>query len=85
MHSVQVGKLNALILFLLIATLSAGCKDSSSQATDPEISLPNPAPELQFLINQESWERLPKHIQQALKIARWTASFDMHVQSGAAH
>lgn len=40
-----------------------------------------PATELQFLINQKSWERLPEHLQQVLKIAMRTAAFDMYVQS----
>lgn len=40
-----------------------------------------PGTELQFLINQESWERLPEHLQQVLKIAMRTAAFDMYVQS----
>lgn len=45
MYYVQLGKLNALVLFLLIAVLSAGCTDSGSQATAPEVSIPEAAPE----------------------------------------
>ncbi|MDF0748656.1 TRAP transporter substrate-binding protein [Marinobacter sp. 71-i] len=40
-----------------------------------------PATELQFLINQDSWKRLPEHLQQVLEIAMRTAAFDMYVQS----
>ena len=40
-----------------------------------------PATELQFLINQESWNRLPEHLQQVLRIAMRTAAYDMYVQS----
>lgn len=40
-----------------------------------------PATELQFLINQDSWERLPEHLQKVLRIAMRTAAFDMYVQS----
>lgn len=40
-----------------------------------------PATELQFLINQESWKRLPEHLQQVLKVAMRTAAFDMYIQS----
>ncbi len=40
-----------------------------------------PGTELQFLINQNSWERLPEHLQHVLKIAMRTAAYDMYVQS----
>lgn len=40
-----------------------------------------PGTELQFLINQDSWERLPEHLQKVLEVAMRTAAFDMYVQS----
>ncbi|OZG71631.1 ABC transporter substrate-binding protein [Hahella sp. CCB-MM4] len=40
-----------------------------------------PGTELQFLINNDSWNRLPGHLQKILKVAMRTAAFDMYVQS----
>ncbi|WP_375176893.1 TRAP transporter substrate-binding protein [Marinobacter mobilis] len=40
-----------------------------------------PATELQFLINKDSWEKLPADLQQILQIAMRTASYDMLIMS----
>lgn len=40
-----------------------------------------PATELQFLINEKSFEQLPPHLQEILKIAMRTAAYDMYTQS----
>ncbi|PCM44818.1 TRAP transporter substrate-binding protein [Marinobacter sp. ANT_B65] len=40
-----------------------------------------PATELQFLINQDSWKRLPERLQQVLQIAMRTSAYDMYIQS----
>lgn len=40
-----------------------------------------PATELQFLFNKNSWEALPEHLKKALKIAMRTAAYDMYTQS----
>ncbi|TGN40462.1 TRAP transporter substrate-binding protein [Marinobacter confluentis] len=40
-----------------------------------------PATELQFLINEKSFEQLPVHLQKVLKIAMRTAAYDMYTQS----
>jgi TRAP-type mannitol/chloroaromatic compound transport system substrate-binding protein len=40
-----------------------------------------PATELQFLINQDVWESLPSDLQEILRVAMRTASYDMLTQS----
>ncbi|WP_261977772.1 TRAP transporter substrate-binding protein [Marinobacter sp. F3R11] len=40
-----------------------------------------PATELQFLINQDSWKRLPERLQKVLQIAMRTSAYDMYIQS----
>ncbi|WP_144821150.1 TRAP transporter substrate-binding protein [Marinobacter piscensis] len=47
-----------------------------------------PGAEVQFLINQKSWEELPEDLQAILRVAMRTAAYDMYIQitheSGAA-
>lgn len=40
-----------------------------------------PATELQFLINEKSWDKLPKDLQEILRVAMRTAAYDMYIQS----
>lgn len=40
-----------------------------------------PATELQFLINEKSWNKLPKDLQEILRVAMRTAAYDMYIQS----
>ncbi|MGB0733385.1 MAG: ABC transporter substrate-binding protein, partial [Pontibacterium sp.] len=40
-----------------------------------------PATELQFLINKRAWDRLPEDLQEILRVAMRTASYDMYIQS----
>lgn len=40
-----------------------------------------PATELQFLIRQKSWDRLPADLQEILRVAMRTAAYDMYIQS----
>ncbi len=40
-----------------------------------------PAAEVQFLINQKSWEKLPEDLQEILRVAMRTAAYDMYAQS----
>ncbi|MRI35035.1 ABC transporter substrate-binding protein [Endozoicomonas sp. OPT23] len=40
-----------------------------------------PATELQFLINKRSWNRLPKDLQEILRVSMRTAAYDMYIQS----
>ncbi|PVZ71512.1 TRAP transporter substrate-binding protein [Pelagibaculum spongiae] len=40
-----------------------------------------PATELQFLVNKRKFDRLPKDLQQILKVAMKTAAYDMYIQS----
>ncbi len=40
-----------------------------------------PATELQFLINKRSWNRLPKDLQEILRVSMRAASYDMYIQS----
>ena len=40
-----------------------------------------PAAELQFLINEKTWERLPVDLQEILRVAMRTAAYDMYAQS----
>ena len=40
-----------------------------------------PATELQFLVNQKSFERLPADLQEILRVAMRTAAYDMYIQS----
>lgn len=40
-----------------------------------------PATELQFLVNQDTWEKLPDDLREILRIAMRTAAYDMLVQS----
>lgn len=40
-----------------------------------------PATELQFLVNQQSWEALPADLQEILRVAMRTAAYDMYAQS----
>ena len=42
---------------------------------------PEPASELQFLINKKAWERLPADLQEILRVAMRTAAYDMYIQS----
>ncbi|WP_323750177.1 TRAP transporter substrate-binding protein [Marinobacter sp.] len=47
-----------------------------------------PSAEVQFLINQKTWEKLPEDLQEVLRVAMRTAAYDMYIQttheSGAA-
>jgi len=40
-----------------------------------------PSAEVQFLINQRSWERLPEDLQEILRVAMRTAAYDMYAES----
>lgn len=40
-----------------------------------------PGAEVQFLINERSWERLPEDLQEILRVAMRTAAYDMYIQS----
>ena len=40
-----------------------------------------PGAEVQFLINKETWEELPKDLQEILRVAMRTAAYDMYIQS----
>ena len=40
-----------------------------------------PAAEVQFLINEESWQELPVDLQEILRVAMRTAAYDMYAQS----
>jgi len=40
-----------------------------------------PATELQFMINQKSWNKLPADLQEILRVAMRTAAYDMYIQS----
>ncbi len=40
-----------------------------------------PATELQFMINQKSWKKLPADLQEILRVAKRTAAYDMYIQS----
>lgn len=40
-----------------------------------------PATELQFMVNQKTWNELPKDLQQILRIAMRTAAYDMLIHS----
>lgn len=40
-----------------------------------------PATELQFMINKKSWDKLPKDLQEILRISMRTAAYDMYIQS----
>ena len=40
-----------------------------------------PAAEVQFLINQKTWEKLPEDLQEILRVAMRTAAYDMYAQS----
>lgn len=40
-----------------------------------------PATELQFMINKKSWDRLPKDLQEILRVAMRTSAYDMYIQS----
>jgi TRAP-type mannitol/chloroaromatic compound transport system substrate-binding protein len=40
-----------------------------------------PATELQFMINQKSWGKLPRDLQEILRVAMRTAAYDMYIQS----
>jgi len=40
-----------------------------------------PGAEVQFLINKKSWDRLPKDLQEILRVAMRTAAYDMYIQS----
>ena len=40
-----------------------------------------PATELQFLVNQDTWDKLPADLQQILRISMKTAAYDMLIQS----
>jgi TRAP-type mannitol/chloroaromatic compound transport system substrate-binding protein len=40
-----------------------------------------PATELQFLVNQRTWKRLPDDLKAILKVAMKTAAYDMYTQS----
>lgn len=44
-----------------------------------------PATELQFLINQKTWDKLPADLQEILRVAMRTASYDMLVHSAHAN
>jgi TRAP-type mannitol/chloroaromatic compound transport system substrate-binding protein len=40
-----------------------------------------PATELQFMINQKKWNKLPEDLQEILRVAMRTAAYDMYIQS----
>ena len=40
-----------------------------------------PGAEVQFLINQKAWDKLPKDLQAILRIAMRTAAYDMYIQN----
>ena len=40
-----------------------------------------PAAEVQFLINEQSWSKLPEDLQEILRVAMRTAAYDMYAQS----
>lgn len=40
-----------------------------------------PGAEIQFLINEKSWEKLPADLQEILRVAMRTAAYDMYIQS----
>jgi len=40
-----------------------------------------PATELQFMINKKSWDKLPKDLQEILRVSMRTAAYDMYIQS----
>ncbi|MBZ2169780.1 TRAP transporter substrate-binding protein [Marinobacter sp. F4216] len=40
-----------------------------------------PGAEVQFLISQKSWEKLPPDLQEILRVAMRTAAYDMYIQS----
>ncbi len=40
-----------------------------------------PGAEVQFLINKGSWDKLPKDLQEILRVAMRTAAYDMYIQS----
>ena len=40
-----------------------------------------PGAEVQFLINEKSWNKLPEDLQEILRVAMRTAAYDMYVQS----
>lgn len=40
-----------------------------------------PAAEVQFLINEKSWNRLPEDLQEILRVAMRTAAYDMYAQT----
>jgi len=40
-----------------------------------------PATELQFMINQKSWDKLPADLQEILRVAMRNAAYDMYIQS----
>ncbi len=40
-----------------------------------------PGAEVQFLINQKTWNKLPKDLQEVLRVAMRTAAYDMYIQS----
>ncbi|WP_221795159.1 TRAP transporter substrate-binding protein [Oceanobacter mangrovi] len=40
-----------------------------------------PATELQFLVNERTWKKLPEDLQEILRVAMRTAAYDMYIQS----
>lgn len=40
-----------------------------------------PSTELQFMINKKKWDKLPEDLQEILRVAMRTASYDMYIQS----
>lgn len=40
-----------------------------------------PATELQFMINTKAWKKLPKDLQEILRVSMRTAAYDMYIQS----
>ncbi|WP_370277698.1 TRAP transporter substrate-binding protein [Pontibacterium sp.] len=40
-----------------------------------------PATELQFLVNERTWKKLPADLQEILRVAMRTAAYDMYIQS----
>jgi len=40
-----------------------------------------PASEMQFLVNQRAWKKLPKDLQEILRVAMRTAAYDMYIHS----
>lgn len=40
-----------------------------------------PGAEVQFLINKETWDKLPKDLQEVLRVSMRTAAYDMYIQS----